>query len=38
MNDDCNIFCWHKSAWGRYTSPDPIGFGGRFNLYRYCAK
>jgi RHS repeat-associated protein len=24
-----NVFRWYQAGWGRYTSPDPIGLGGR---------
>jgi len=25
----CNVFRWYRAGWGRYTSVDPLGLGGR---------
>lgn len=36
MTDGYNIFRWYRAGWGRYSSADPLGFGGgSINLYNY---
>jgi RHS repeat-associated protein len=31
-----NIFRWYRAGWGRYSSADPIGMQGGFNLFAYA--
>ena len=33
-----NTFRYYDPIAGRYISPDPLGLGAGFNLYRYCAN
>jgi RHS repeat-associated protein len=34
-----NIFRWYRAGWGRYTSPDPIGWTFKEqNLYGYAGE
>jgi RHS repeat-associated protein len=30
-----NVFRWYRSAWSRYTQPDPKGIRGSANLFEY---